>query len=380
MSVGIMDADMASYIMVPFNLECMKLSAYYKKHREIVVLAQQFAPERHSKFLYRKDYDDGEYPLGLTTSNNVDYGGLAFTNNIYQPLPDEIEKMRPDPTLYAPMEKIILNQRASDKKTVFTSMINAEHMRLSLDGSHIWCDYPKQFTCLATARLLMLHDYDLGAVEGSFEEITKILARARTDGWATKIGMKFPLNIYTGDDLLRWTSLNPHSVFYSLRYNGIIPNEAFTEWIGRCGHRALYTQMEYYITPRGMNEEQLTQTYLPQILRQTLISRSYRQFFTLKYDQGFFSDPMWESVIQLFNCYNHSMRNKASSVYFSKVPTDTIFDFCAASRVELSRYYGEYGLNRQKLREIFAFVQEHNYPLFKDFYECSATSLGGKLI
>lgn len=95
--------------------------------------------------------------------------------------------MRPDPTLYAPMEKIILNQRASDKKTVFTSMINAEHMRLSLDGSHIWCDYPKQFTCLATARLLMLHDYDLGAVEGSFEEITKILARARTDGWATKL-------------------------------------------------------------------------------------------------------------------------------------------------------------------------------------------------
>ena len=32
MSVGIMDADLAQYILVPFNLEAMKLAAYYKKH------------------------------------------------------------------------------------------------------------------------------------------------------------------------------------------------------------------------------------------------------------------------------------------------------------------------------------------------------------
>lgn len=88
---------------------------------------------------------------------------------------------------------------------------------------------------------------------------------------------------------------------------------------------------------------------------------------------------MWENVIELFNCYNHSLKNKAASIYYSKIPTDTVFDFCAASQKNLSKYYGEYGLNRDKMREVFAFVQEKNYPLFKDFYECSAVSLGGKL-
>lgn len=38
MSIGIMDADMATYIWVPFNLEAMKLSAFYKKSNELVVL------------------------------------------------------------------------------------------------------------------------------------------------------------------------------------------------------------------------------------------------------------------------------------------------------------------------------------------------------
>ena len=31
MSVGIMDADLCAYRLVPFNLEAMKLSAYYKQ-------------------------------------------------------------------------------------------------------------------------------------------------------------------------------------------------------------------------------------------------------------------------------------------------------------------------------------------------------------
>jgi hypothetical protein len=81
MSIGIMDADMAEYTLVPFNLEAMKLSAYYKKKGEIVILSPSFTPDRHTKFIYRKDYDDGEYPINLFAENNVEYGGLAFSNN-----------------------------------------------------------------------------------------------------------------------------------------------------------------------------------------------------------------------------------------------------------------------------------------------------------
>ena len=104
MSIGIMDADMSTYTLVPFNLEVMKLSAYYKKKGEIVVLSPSFTPDRHQKFFFRKDYDDGEYPFALARTENVEYGGLAFSNNVYSPLPLEIEQMRPDTEIYRKME------------------------------------------------------------------------------------------------------------------------------------------------------------------------------------------------------------------------------------------------------------------------------------
>lgn len=108
MSIGIMDADMSAYTLVPFNLEVMKLSAYYKRKGEIVVLSPSFTPDRHQQFFYRKDYDDGDYPLGLARISNVQYGGLAFSNNVYKPLPMEIEIMKPDTSIYGKMEQIIM--------------------------------------------------------------------------------------------------------------------------------------------------------------------------------------------------------------------------------------------------------------------------------
>ena len=108
MSIGIEDADIVQYTLVPFNLECMKLSAYYKKSKEIVVLAPDFMTERHTKFIYRKDYDDGIYPPNLLTTPNVEYGGLAFSNNIYKPLPLDVERMKPDTTLYQKWKEKLL--------------------------------------------------------------------------------------------------------------------------------------------------------------------------------------------------------------------------------------------------------------------------------
>lgn len=173
MSIGIMDADMSTYTLVPFNLEVMKLSSYYKKMREIVVLAPSFTPERHQKFFFRKDYDDGEYPIGLTRASNVEYGGLAFSNNVYQPLPLEIERMKPDTSIYAKAEPLIMaaKGREREKKKIFQNMMEAEHCRLSLDGKTIWPEFPRQFKSLPSARNLIFHDYDLGAIDGSFETV-----------------------------------------------------------------------------------------------------------------------------------------------------------------------------------------------------------------
>lgn len=378
MSVGIMDADMSTYTLVPFNLEVMKLSAYYKKKGEVVILSPSFTPERNTKFFYRKDYNDGEFPLSLMTTPNVEYGGLAFSNNIYVPLPREIEVMRPDPTIYEKMEPIIKGTTSANRNKIYQNMMTAEHCRLSLDGKTIWPEYTRQFKFLATARNLMIHDYDLGAIDGSFEEVRKILAAARTDGWATKVGMKFPVQISDGQSLLNWSSLNSNSVFYSVRYNGVMEDEVFLEWVQRCHEKAIYSQMEYHITPSWYEPNRFVEELLPKIFRQVIISRSYRVFFSLIYDEGFFPDPRWENVIRLFNYYHNSYSGEPISRYYNMISNDTLFNFAANSQTVPKSYYGEV-FNKEQIREIFAFVREKHYPLFKDFYECSAEKLGGKL-
>ena len=380
MSVGIMDADLSTYSLVPFNLEVMKLSAYYKKKGEIVVLSPSFTPDRNTKFIYRKDYNDGDFPVGLTRAPNVEYGGLAFSNNIYKPLPVEIERMQPDTHIYEKAESIIMSApgREREKKKIFQNMMTAEHCRLSLDGRTIWDEHPRQFKFLAGARNLMLHDYDLGAIDGSFEVVSKILQRARTDGWATRIGMKFPVQVSDGQALNNWSSLNSNSTFYSLRFNGVMDDDSFNEWVGRCKERAVYSQMEYHITAPWYEPNDFIENLLPKIFRQVIISRSYRVFFSLKYDEGFFPDRRWEDVIRLFNYYHNSFSNEPQSRYYNMIADDTMFDFAKNCQVSPRAYYGEV-LNINQIRELFAFVRESNYPLFKDFYECTAEKLGGKL-
>ena len=379
MSVGIMDADMSAYLLVPFNLEVMKLSAYYKKKGEIVVLSPSFTPHRNTKFIYRKDYDDGDFPRGLTTYGNVEYGGLAFSHNKYQPLPIEIERMKPDTSIYSKMESKILGPSTSERRKIYNNMIEAEHCRLSLDGKTIWPEYTKQFKNLKQARNLMIHDYNLGAVDGAFEEVQKLLARARTDGWATRLGMKFPVQVSRGEDLLKWSSLRSNSTFYSLRFNGIIDNQSFQEWVEKSYEKAIYSQMEYHVTAPWYDENHFIECLLPQILRQVIFSRRYRVSFSLTYDEGFFSDPRWEEVIRLFNFYHTSFMNETEAVFYKKIEGDTLFDFAANT---MKRPYGTYGQDAMSIadvRKIFEFVREHNYPLFKDFYECNARSIGGTL-
>ena len=379
MSVGLYDADMSAYLLVPFNLEIMKLSAYYKKKGEIVVLSPSFTPDRNTKFIYRKDYDDGDYPRGLMRYPNVEYGGLAFSHNVYKPLPLEIERMKPDTSIYSRMESKILGPATSERRKIYNNMIEAEHCRLSLDGKTIWPEYTKQFKNLKQARNLMIHDYDLGAIDGAFEEVQRLMARARTDGWATRLGMKFPVQISRGEDLLKWSTLRSNSTFFSFRFNGVIDNESFQEWVERCYEKSIYSQMEYHVTDARYDENHFTTCLLPQILRQVIFSRRYRVSFSLTYDEGYFSDPRWEEVIRLFNFYHTSFLGETEAVFYKKIEDDTLFDFAAHT---MKRPYGAYGSDAMtiaEVRKVFEFVREHNYQLFKDFYECNARSLGGKL-
>ena len=377
MSIGIEDADIVQYTLVPFNLECMKLSAYYKKSKEIVVLAPDFMPERHTKFIYRKDYDDGIYPPNLLTTPNVEYGGLAFSNNIYKPLPLDVERMKPDTTLYQKMERKIVGNGSANRKKIFNNMINCEHLRISLDGKTIWPEYTKQLGFLPQARNIMFHDFDLNQIKDGFECVQDILKHARTDGWATRVGMKFPVKIYNGKDLLNWSSLRTNSTFFSFEYYGVIDWPTFYEWIGNVKERAVYKTLNYYVTEGPYTENQFIKEQLPQILKQVIFSRSYHIFFSLKYDTDFFSDKRWVDVLRLFNLYAHSAEGMTNARAYTTSQTSTIFDFASYSKNIPVFYMRDY-MTRDEIREVFRFVSENQPELFELFYKCSAETLGGE--
>ena len=374
MSVGMHDMDMATYTLVPFNLELMKLSAYYKKKREVVILSPSFTPERHQKFILRKDFDDGNFPIGLEKVPNLEYGGYAFSNGIYRPLPPEIEMLHPDTSLYDNMEKTIIAAKGRDQRKIFQNMMEAEHCRLSLDGKTIWEDYPKQFKFLKTARNLMFHDFDLGAIDGGLEEVQRLLSRARTDGWATRVGMKFPVTCTKGQDLLNWMSIKPNSTFYSLQFNGVIEPEAFKDFVGIVREKSIYKQLDYYITASSMNQKEFLDKYIQQVFRQVVKARSYRVFFSLKYEESFFIDKRWERVLDLFNFYHNSMRHLPQSAYFKKIYKDTLFDFAKATYDDVPFYYRQ-AMTKQEIRELFTFVREENPALFEDFYKYNISSM-----
>ncbi len=100
MSIGLFDMDFATYMPLMFNLEIMKLSTYFKRQREVVLLMPELDTDRFSKVFIRKDYDDGNFDNRFFLPH-VTYGGRAFNKLKYIPLPQEQEVCRPDESIYS---------------------------------------------------------------------------------------------------------------------------------------------------------------------------------------------------------------------------------------------------------------------------------------
>ena len=159
MSVGLYDLDMKTYTQVPANLEIAKLSSYYKGKREIVVCSPSFQPSKFSKFIIRKDYEDGIYPRNLLNYDNIEYGGYAFSNGLYVPLPHDIEVQKPDLSVYERYREKFGTTK--EFEIAFQTMINAQHLRLSLDGKTIWNEYYKQLWDPDDTTVFFFHDKTL---------------------------------------------------------------------------------------------------------------------------------------------------------------------------------------------------------------------------
>lgn len=370
MSIGLYDLDMAQYERTPFNLELMKMATYYKNKNQIVLLAPKFAPERYSKFIVRKDYEDGNYPLEIGTMENLEYGGLAFTDNIYVPLDEKIERCVPDLFIYERWKHYF--QKKKVHQDVYRRMQRAHHLRLSLDGRTIWSDYRKQIGDSNKKYVLMFHDYDLEKIDNSFELIKELLSELVPNGQG-RVGMKFPTQVTSFDKILQWIELPAAINLFSLQYNGLLEDEAYIEFVSKL--KNIVSANFSYLVTHKFSESTFIKDILPKVYRQILYSRSKGLIISLKYDNLFFSDPRWERVIGLINSFNTSLSSIRKPDIERKLKYDSMYSF--AFRIKEKSRLPKDIFTKNEVRNLFQFVRMNNYELFKSFYECHIPILKG---
>lgn len=363
MSVGLMDGDMSKYTYVPFNLDIMKLSTYYKKKREIVALSPSFLPDKYTKFIYRKDYIDGTFPTKLLDYDNIEYGGIAFGNGIYNPMEEEIEKCIPDVELYEKFR----NEFCTNKNytNLFNHMLNATHLRLSLDGKTIWNNFEKSLNLVPRTRIVFLHDQNLTNIEGSKEVITYILNKDRKA--ERFLAIKFPLSISTDKELMRWLSWAPANSFFPIHYHGLMLDETLYELIQTEKGRSVCRQLQYFVTTGCISEQDFVENRLPHLFRQVAFLRTNRVNFLLKYDEDFFKDKRWERVILLINSYMNSLNGVAKDGYERIIKIDSMFRFVTHLKEEKKRFNKNY-FDLKEIRELFLLINEKSPELFEEFY------------
>ena len=75
----------------------------------------------------------------LQKNNNIEYGGLAFNQENYISLSEDIEKQKPDVFIYENIRKKFCTN--FKMKEAFNTLMRAEHFRLSLDNKTIWNNF-----------------------------------------------------------------------------------------------------------------------------------------------------------------------------------------------------------------------------------------------
>lgn len=385
MSIGLYDDDFNKYTPICFNLDLMKLSTYYKKRKEVVVLAPELEPERYTHFIFRKDYDDGYFDKQIFLSN-VDYGGHAFTKTKYKSLPEFIQLTKPDKHLY---DKFIYKYQETKKlNNLFNTMVRAEHIRLSLDGENIWKDYEKTFDISPKTRCIIFHDYDLEKIKDSNLAVSDIInTMSKYYGARGQlVGMKFPVQVYNEQDLKKWTKFNPMNLMFGIQYNGLMDNEFFQDFLLQNNRGMISRNLYYNITHGSSSENDFIKNRLSKIFKQVLLSRSLGIKILLKYTDNFFMDKRWERIIYLFNlyCNNHDKeyRKTLEAGYRDYSNTYTLYRYVTTKNFfTILLKNQENWFTKDEMRDLFQLVREKDYETFKMFYEMGKVKLqGGEII
>lgn len=366
-TVGIWDADFFSGGEVLPNLECAKLSAYFKRKRDITVISPTLSPERFTNFYVRKDLLDGNFPKELFLPN-VTFGGLAFSKNIYVPMETAIEKMVPDFSGYERFSNNFGTTQSS--KIFFKKIIRSANVRFSTNGNDInpWLkkeDYLDQYT-----PGIFIHDHELTKIPGILETIKDWSNSRKTleteEPYPYPVGVKHPIQVYSEEQLFDWIKLPFISGHYTIQYNGILSDEACAKLVSQSETKHII--FLYKTDSCYSSENDFLKNYLLKIYTQCLYFRNNGLKFSLTFEDNFLFRPELENLIYFLNLFFYS----TTMEYERK----TLLGYCKKLKnqskilgMSYDKNFRGKEINLLQIREFFQLIREIDYEIFSAFYE-----------
>ena len=199
MSIGLIDQDcLKNKKDFFYDLDIMKLASYYKSKREITkLLLDPMEYTQYTQTFFVKNRFDYKLFSELFKDKRITYRGYAFYGQFLAPLPDDIEKAIPDPSIYDTYLKF--NNNIADRRIPTLQAIeNSCHARLSKDGTI--CNTPIENILYRDTDSVCLYDFnifDLQDLRASMEQIKDKSLKLRFSPISSDLeDIKYILNNY----------------------------------------------------------------------------------------------------------------------------------------------------------------------------------------
>lgn len=363
-TVAVYDYDFFNYEKVIPNLECAKIITYYRNHKDIALLIPTLKPAQYTKCYVRKEYEDGIYPREIFLPN-CEYGGRAFNPEKYKPLDKKIENTIPNMHVY---DRYVDHFGRTQKDiNQIKRILNCAHMRLAPDSQNLLSFETLQEYFKDKVSGIFLHDYDLASLKAY--DLIKRLQDQRE--FKTKLGVnpypvgnKYPIKIYSSDELQKWLQIVVIPEAFFLEYYGLMSDKVLNNLC--LENRRMARQVYYNITWGCSSENDFFINRLPKILFQTLFLRRSDIKILLTYEENFFVTKELENLVELLNCWLSFTWQE------DWLPArQTLYNFCYSNaHLHYTNWaFQNVTLSVQETRDIFQYVRENNYDLFKLFYE-----------
>lgn len=343
--IGLLDWDLTRWKQpICFNLELMKLSTYHKNIlNDIVQMETSFSSDKCSKVYVQKDYEDFLYPENITKDPKVIFSGLALSNGKYSPMPLSIERNLADTSIYLNMKRYY--QRTPESKAIFKKMLNAYHIRFSLDEKDFFDGWENQlYESETKINSVIIHDKNLIG-NNDFKSGVDFIK----DKYGRKnisFGFKFPIKINNEDQLYSWGIIQKIKELSVIEINFIPTNEILNQI-------SLTRQNITYHFDNTWNEEMILNK-LDIIFLQGIFLSKYGTEVFIKIDKDVCISNNLNLLINMLNEYFKSC------VYYRNMLVFCFFTFCKYTYLSIPV--------DQKI-EIFNYIKNYNNDLFDLFYD-----------